>query len=147
MSGKRAAIGRFLKATSLTILTMACPAALSAQTPEPDYKPDHWPSIPQPAPSAPNILLIMIDDVGFASTSTFGGEVPTPTLSALAKDGARYNNFNTTGMCSPTRAALLTGRDPHDVEMGNINNLATGSVANSDTVSKIGLMYCQGQLR
>ena len=49
MSGKRAAIGRFLKATSLTILTMACPAALSAQTPEPDYKPDHWPSIPQPA--------------------------------------------------------------------------------------------------
>lgn len=117
MPGRRSFITQWLGAT---VLALASPAVLPAQTP------DHWPSIAKPSASAPNILLIMTDDVGFASTSTFGGEVPTPTLSALAKDGARYNNFNTTAMCSPTRAALLTGRDPHDVEMGNINNLATG---------------------
>lgn len=126
MQGKRNSGSRRLGVTWLTLLSAVTPAALFAQAPEPALTPDRWPSIAKPASSAPNILLIMTDDVGFASTSTFGGEVPTPTLSALAQNGARYNNFNTTGMCSPTRAALLTGRDPHDVEMGNINNLATG---------------------
>ena len=64
---------------------------------------------------APNILLVMTDDVGFASASTFGGPVPTPTLDRLAAQGLRYNRFHTTGICSPTRAALLTGRNHHAV--------------------------------
>src|SRR5208283_3722370 len=70
--------------------------------------------LPQPvsAPEgAPNILLILTDDVGFGASSAFGGPVPTPTLEALAADGLKYNAFNTTALCSPTRAALITGRD------------------------------------
>ena len=69
---------------------------------------------------APNLLLIMTDDVGFAASSTFGGPIPTPTFDALAAEGLRYNNFHTTALCSPTRAALLTGRNSHAVGMGNI---------------------------
>jgi arylsulfatase len=85
-----------------------------------------WPAIAKPSVDAPNILLIMTDDVGFSATSTFGGAIPTPNYDRLAKDGARYNGFNTTAICSPTRASLLTGREPHHVEMGNVNNVATG---------------------
>ncbi len=85
-----------------------------------------WPK-PVTAPKdAPNVLLILTDDVGFGSTSTFGGPVPTPTFDALARDGLRYNQFNTTALCSPTRAALLTGRNPQNVNMGNVTNLPTG---------------------
>jgi arylsulfatase len=68
----------------------------------------------------------MTDDVGFAASSTFGGPIPTPNFEALANNGARYNQFNTTAICSPTRASLMTGREPHNVNMGNVNNLATG---------------------
>ncbi len=60
---------------------------------------------------APNVLLIMTDDVGFGASSTFGGPVPTPTMDALAARGLRYNQFHTTALCSPTRAALITGRN------------------------------------
>lgn len=84
-----------------------------------------WPPIVAPRKGAPNVLLIMTDDVGFAATSAFGGPVPTPNLDKLAADGIRYNRFHTTALCSPTRAALLTGRNPHRVAMGNVNNLAT----------------------
>lgn len=85
-----------------------------------------WPKVPKPAAEAPNILLIMTDDVGFSSTNTFGGAVPTPNFDRLAQQGARYNAFNTTAICSPTRASLLTGRMPHNVEMGTVNNFPTG---------------------
>lgn len=85
-----------------------------------------WPQMPQAPKGAPNVLLIMTDDVGFGSSSTFGGPVPTPTLDALAQDGARYNRFNTAAVCSASRAALLTGREPHAVGVGNIVDLATG---------------------
>ena len=64
--------------------------------------------------SAPNVFLFMSDDVGFAMASTFGGPVPTPNLDRLAKGGVRYNQFHTTGICSPSRAALLTGRNHHN---------------------------------
>jgi arylsulfatase A-like enzyme len=67
---------------------------------------------------APNVVLILIDDVGFGATSTFGGLVNTPTFDALANNGLRYTNFHTTGICSPTRSALLTGRNHHSVGMG-----------------------------
>jgi hypothetical protein len=74
-----------------------------------DSKPD-FPQPIQPPAGAPNILLILTDDVGFGASSAFGGPIPTPTLEALAAKGLKYNEFNTTVLCSPTRAALLTGR-------------------------------------
>src|SRR5215475_945890 len=74
------------------------------------------PQFPQPvkAPKgAPNIVLILIDDAGFGQFSTFGGMVPSPTMDRLAADGLRFNRFHTTALCSPTRAALITGRNHH----------------------------------
>ncbi|WCM25071.1 arylsulfatase [Sphingomonas sp. QA11] len=76
--------------------------------------------------SAPNVVVILLDDVGFAATSTFGGLARTPNLDALAADGVRYNRFNTTAICSPTRAALLTGRNQHQVGFGNLQDIAAG---------------------
>src|SRR5215468_10957042 len=73
---------------------------------------------------APNILIVLIDDVGPAQTDTYGGEIHTPTLSKIAKEGIAYNRFHTTAMCSPTRAALLTGRNHHRVANGQIAELA-----------------------
>src|SRR5215470_1498719 len=64
---------------------------------------------------APNVLLILTDDTGFGHASTFGGGAATPVLERLARDGLRYNRFHTTALCSPTRAALLTGRNHHSV--------------------------------
>ncbi len=75
---------------------------------------------------APNILLILTDDVGFGATSTFGGPIPTPTFDRLAAMGIRYNNFHTTALCSPTRAALLTGRNHHSVATGGIMEIGVG---------------------
>jgi len=73
---------------------------------------------------APNILIVLIDDVGPAQTDTYGGEIHTPTLSRIANEGISYNQFHTTAMCSPTRAALLTGRNHHRVANGQITELA-----------------------
>jgi len=75
---------------------------------------------------APNIMLIMTDDVGFAAPGTFGGPVPTPNLDKLASTGLIYNQFHTTGICSPTRASLMTGRNHHMVGFGSLSNYATG---------------------
>jgi arylsulfatase A-like enzyme len=73
---------------------------------------------------APNVLIVLIDDVGPAQTDTYGGEIHTPTLSRIAKEGISFNRFHTTAMCSPTRAALLTGRNHHRVANGQITELA-----------------------
>ncbi|MGO8842067.1 MAG: arylsulfatase [Methyloceanibacter sp.] len=75
---------------------------------------------------APNILLILTDDVGFGASSTFGGPIPTPSMDRLAREGLRYTQFHTTALCSPTRAALLTGRNHHSNATGVIIELATG---------------------
>jgi arylsulfatase len=75
---------------------------------------------------APNVVIVLIDDLGFGATSTFGGPIRTPTLDALAQNGLRYNNFHTTALCSPTRAALKAGRNHHTVNMGFITEMATG---------------------
>jgi arylsulfatase len=75
---------------------------------------------------APNVLLILLDDVGFGMTSTFGGPVPTPNIDKLAKGGLSYTRFHTTALCSPTRAALLTGRNHHSVATGVIIEMGTG---------------------
>lgn len=90
---------------------------------------DSTPDYPQPvtAPKgAPNVLLVLLDDVGFGMCSTFGGPVPTPHLDKLAKNGLIYNQFHTTALCSPTRAALLTGRNHHSCGTGVIIEMGTG---------------------
>jgi arylsulfatase A-like enzyme len=84
---------------------------------------------PQPVKAAkgsPNVLIILLDDVGFGMVGTFGGPVPTPNLDKLAAGGLKYNCFHTTALCSPTRAALLAGRNHHSVGTGVIIEMGTG---------------------
>jgi arylsulfatase A-like enzyme len=83
-----------------------------------------------------NVLIVLTDDVGFAASSSFGGPIQTPTFDALAQKGLRYNNFFTTAYCSPTRAALLTGRNPHAVEMGSITESASADRGYSSEIPK-----------
>ncbi|MBV8571512.1 MAG: sulfatase-like hydrolase/transferase [Acidobacteriaceae bacterium] len=85
-----------------------------------------WPARVVPPKGAPNILLIMTDDVGFGAPSTFGGVIPTPTLDQVAATGLRYTNFHSTALCSPTRAALITGRNHHSVGFGVVSEQSTG---------------------
>jgi Sulfatase len=87
--------------------------------------PDFPKMIEAPA-GAPNILLVLTDDVGFGATSTFGGPIQTPNFQRLADSGLRYNMYHTTALCSPTRAALITGRNHHSVASGVITEFATG---------------------
>jgi arylsulfatase A-like enzyme len=85
-----------------------------------------WPMLVAPPKGAPNILLIMTDDVGFSAPTTFGGVIPTPALDRIGAQGLRYTQFHTTALCSPTRAALLTGRNHHSVATGVVVDQATG---------------------
>lgn len=78
------------------------------------------PAVSVPSKDAPNIVLVLLDDVGFGTCGTFGGPIPTPALDRVAASGLRFNQFHTTALCSPTRAAMLTGRNHHAVHMGNI---------------------------
>jgi arylsulfatase len=118
---------------------LVCATTVYAQVlpqPEPPFKgkigrtvKDSTPDFPKEveAPKgAPNILLILTDDVGFGATNTFGGPIQTPTFQRLADDGLRYNTFHTTALCSPTRAALITGRNHHSCASGVITEFATG---------------------
>jgi len=79
-----------------------------------------WPPRVVPPKGAPNILLIMTDDQGYGVSGTFGGVIPTPALDRIAKAGLRYTQFHSTALCSPTRAALITGRNHHSVGFGVI---------------------------
>ena len=79
-----------------------------------------------PPKGAPNVLLIMTDDVGFGAPGTFGGVVPTPAMDRIAKSGLRYTNFHSTSLCSPSRAALITGRNHHVAGFGVVGEIATG---------------------
>ena len=85
-----------------------------------------WPPQVMPPAGAPNVLLILLDDAGYASNSVFGGVIPTPTLDRLAQGGLRYTMFHTTSLCSPTRAALLTGRNHHVAGFGVVSEMSTG---------------------
>jgi Sulfatase len=85
-----------------------------------------WPPRVVPPKGAPNILLIMTDDQGYGVSGTFGGVIPTPALDRIAAAGLRYTEFNSTSLCSPTRAALITGRNHHAVGFGVIAELSTG---------------------
>lgn len=112
-------------------------APATATTPPPYNGPAPvWPRNPEAPAGAPNVLLILTDDVGFGAASAFGGPVPTPVFDALAKGGLRYNQFNTTAMCSPTRASLLTGRAPHNVGIGELTDIATGYPGYNSVIPK-----------
>jgi hypothetical protein len=80
---------------------------------------------------APNVIIVLIDDMGFGMPSAFGGPVHMPTVESLAKEGLRYNQFHTTALCSPTRTALLTGRNHHMNNMGSITETATAFPGNT----------------
>lgn len=120
----------------LALLTLAVAKAQVLPKPDPPFQgkvdinpgnstPD-WPK-PATAPSgAPNIVLILLDDTSFADTATFGGATPTPALDRLAAGGLRYNRFHVNPMCSPTRAAVLSGRNSHQLGFGRISELAAG---------------------
>jgi arylsulfatase len=109
--------------------------------PEPQYPPitelDARNAKPPPRfevkapPGAPNIVILLIDDIGFGHTSAFGGPIEMPTLDRLAQSGLRYNHFHTTALCSPTRTAILTGRNHHTNNAGAIMELATGFPGNT----------------
>jgi len=86
----------------------------------------YWPMRVVPPKGAPNILLIMTDDTGFGVSSTFGGVIPSPTLDRIAANGLRYTNFNSTALCSPTRAAIITGRNHHSMGFGVVAEQSTG---------------------
>jgi arylsulfatase A-like enzyme len=95
-----------------------------------------WPPRVVPPKGAPNVLLIMTDDVGFGAPSTFGGVIPTPALDRIANAGLRYTQFHSTALCSPTRAALITGRNHHSVGFGTISETATGFPGYDSIITK-----------
>ena len=90
-----------------------------------DSKP-YWPPTVVPPKGAPNVLLIMTDDQGYGVSGTFGGVIPTPSMDRIANAGLRYTQFHSTALCSPTRAALITGRNHHSVGFGVITEMSTG---------------------
>jgi arylsulfatase A-like enzyme len=92
---------------------------------------------------APNVLIILIDDAGFGQWGTFGGQVPTPNLDRLAKMGLRYTRFHTTALCSPTRAALLTGRNHHSAGTGVITEMGDGYPGYSGQIPKSAAMFAE----
>jgi arylsulfatase len=95
-----------------------------------------WPARVVPPKGAPNILLIMTDDCGFAAPSTFGGVIPTPALDRIAANGLRFTNFHSTALCSPTRAALITGRNHHSVGFGVVSEAASGFPGYNSVIGK-----------
>ncbi len=95
-----------------------------------------WPANIVPPKGAPNILLIMTDDQGFGIYDTFGGIIPTPNMDRLAKNGLRYTQFHSTALCSPSRAALITGRNHHSVGFGVIAEQATGYPGYDSTIGR-----------
>ena len=137
LMGGLAAVG-LLDSAAQAQVKSSPPATNGSQLPQPDpvfqgkigetYR-DSTPSYPAPikAPAgSPNVLLILLDDVGFGMCSTFGGPVPTPNMEKLANNGLKFTHFHTTALCSPTRAALLTGRNHHSVVTGVIIECGTG---------------------
>ena len=91
-----------------------------------DESTPHWPAAAAAPAGAPNVVFIVLDDVGFSDLGCFGGEIRHRNIDRLAARGLRYNNFHTTALCSPTRACLLTGRNHHSVGMGVVSNWDTG---------------------
>jgi arylsulfatase A-like enzyme len=160
-SGVRVLLGGILAAASLAVSTAQAvevtgtPGSPSATTtisgqqlPAPDPKfggvikndalqsKAWWAPRIVPPKEAPNILLIITDDAGFGVPSTFGGVIPTPTLERVAQNGLRYNNIHSTALCSPTRAALITGRNHHSAGFGVISEQSTGFPGYNSIIAK-----------
>src|SRR5712675_805859 len=116
----------FLQRSVLPIPDRKPPGLTTYDAKDPDTK---FPPITplRPPTGAPNVLIILLDDVGFGASSAFGGPCQTPTAEGLAKSGLKYNRFHTTALCSPTRAAMLSGRNHHTVGMGGITEIATSA--------------------
>ena len=108
------------------VLPKPDPAFKGTIDPSRDKSSPDWPQRPAVKKGAPNVVLILLDDVGFGAISTFGGPVATPGLDELAKSGLRYNRFHVNSLCSPTRAALLSGRNDHEIGFGTVVELASG---------------------
>ncbi len=104
----------FPKITELDARAAQAPPAFSVKAPE----------------GAPNIVIVLIDDIGFGAADGFGGAIQTPTLNRLAADGLRFNQFHTTALCSPTRMAILTGRNHHSANAGSVMEVATAFPGN-----------------
>ncbi|TMK55338.1 MAG: arylsulfatase, partial [Actinobacteria bacterium] len=85
-----------------------------------------WPPVVRPPKAAPNVVVVVLDDVGFAQLGCYGSNIATPVMDGLAANGLRYSNFHVTALCSPTRAALLTGRNHHSAGMGLVSNFDNG---------------------
>jgi arylsulfatase A-like enzyme len=102
-----------------------------------------WPPIRRPAADTPNVVLVVLDDVGFAQLGCFGSDIETPALDNLAANGLRYRNFHTTALCSPTRACLLTGRNHHSNGMGRVIELATGFPGYNATIPRSNAMLSE----
>ena len=128
-----------VQTSGATVATTVPPPSPAESLPRPDFRfkgqvgrtyedsdPPTFPQVVRPPKGAPNFLVILLDDVGFGQFSTFGGGVPSPNIDKLAAQGLRYTRFHTTALCSPTRAALLTGRDHHVAATGVITELTTG---------------------
>jgi arylsulfatase len=117
-------------------LSMKASSQEALPKPDPEFKGkigetyrDSTPNFPLPltaAKGSPNVLLILLDDVGFGMCSTYGGPVPTPNMEKLASNGLKYTRFHTTALCSPTRGALLAGRNHHSISTGVIIEMGTG---------------------
>ena len=115
-----------IQRSNLPIPDIQHPGLITYDAKDPDTK---FPPIRdvRPPKGAPNVLVILIDDVGYGATSVFGGPCQTPNFEKLAQGGLRYTRFHTTALCSPTRQALLTGRNHHSVGMGGITEIATAA--------------------
>jgi arylsulfatase A-like enzyme len=113
-------------ASAQTILPQPDPPFKGTIGPRPSESVKDFPKEVTAPKGAPNVLLIITDDVGFGASSAFGGPIPTPTMERVANTGLRFNTFHTTALCSPTRAALLTGRNHHSVATGGIMEIGTG---------------------
>jgi len=130
--------GNFLQAQDRTILPPPAPEfeGKIGETYK-DSTPDFSPALPLTSPKgAPNVLIVLLDDVGFGQLGCYGGPIATPNIDKLASRGLRYNNFHTTALCSPSRAALLTGRNHQAVSMAAITEAATGFPGNYGSIPK-----------
>jgi arylsulfatase len=95
-----------------------------------------WPPLPTGPSGAPNVVIVLLDDVGYAQFGAYGSDIATPTFDRLASHGLRYANFHTTALCSPTRACLLTGRNHHSNGMARVVELASGFPGYNATTPK-----------
>lgn len=141
---ERRAIGMVLQRTlTLTAVIMMSLACGCARITEKSQATQPHSTARQPA--APNIVLIVLDDVGFADIGAFGSEIRTPNIDSLARDGLRYNRFDTKAICSPTRAALLTGRNSHSVGMADIPDVPVSAEARAANPSFAGTLVTNAE--